>query len=114
MRNVNENPAFKVLAIQNSKLLEVRFNFTSTTIASCSFTLQNTSEHMQFLLSDSEWGLKLLHATDMSQNTLLHDAARRGDLQSVEVLLHHGCSALAENEEGKLPIHLAAEHGYYK
>lgn len=50
----------------------------------------------------------------MSQNTLLHDAARRGDLQSVEVLLHHDCSALAENEEGKLPIHLAAEHGYYK
>lgn len=46
MRNVNENPAFKVLAIQNSKLLEVRFNFTSKTIASCSFTLQNTCEHI--------------------------------------------------------------------
>ena len=67
---------------------------------------------MQFLVKDSEWGSKLLQATDMSHNTLLHDASKHGDLQSVEILLRYNCAARAENEDGKLSIHLAAEHGY--
>ena len=68
---------------------------------------------MQILVRDSEWGLKILQATDVSHNTLLHDASKRGDLQSVKVLLRQNCAAQAENQDGKLPIHLAAEHGHY-
>ena len=70
--------------------------------------------HMQFLVSDSEWGLKLLQATDTFKNTPLHEASRRGDLQSVKVFLDHNSAARAKNEDGKLSVHLAAEHGYYK
>jgi len=45
---------------------------------------KHTYDHMQFLVNDSEWGLKLLQATDTFKNTPLHEASRRGALSAIQ------------------------------
>ena len=68
----------------------------------------------QFLLIDVKWGSKLQQSTDYDKNTLLHSAARHGNIAAVRVLLQLNFDTYIENCDGKLPIHLAAEEGHFR
>jgi ankyrin repeat protein len=49
-----------------------------------------------------------------SGETLLHQAASQGDLESVELLLAHGASASARDAQGFSPLHRAVQQGRIK
>ena len=67
------------------------------------------------MITDSKWGSKLRRATDSASNTPLHIAAKHGNLAAMKVLLD-GDSVSSEmylvNNNGKTPMHMAAEGGY--
>ncbi len=52
------------------------------------------------------------NTTDSKRNTPLHNAAAKGDAQSVAILLKRGAKIEAENEKRDLALHLAAKNGY--
>jgi len=66
------------------------------------------------MISDSEWGTKLSETTDESGDTPLHVAACKNNQEAVSVLLRliQKMQVKVANKQGKLPIHLAAEHGH--
>lgn len=76
-------------------------------------TNQPANTFTQFLISDSEWGSTLQQSVDTNQNTPLHHAARCGNVEAVRVLLEIGSQAYTANNDGELPIHLAAKYGHY-
>ena len=66
---------------------------------------------MQFLL---KYNQKLCHTTNNIGHTPLHIASECGNLEAVKILLDHGASGGAQNQELKTPMHLAAGKGLKK
>ncbi|OCK96451.1 palmitoyltransferase, partial [Cenococcum geophilum 1.58] len=54
-----------------------------------------------------------VYALDMSRQTALHHACRSSNscIDLLKVLLHHGADREAEDDQGQLPLHLAAKKG---
>lgn len=54
-----------------------------------------------------------IYALDMSRQTALHHACRSSNscIDLLKVLLHHGADREAEDDQGQLPLHLAAKKG---
>ena len=68
----------------------------------------------QFLIADSNWGITLIKSTDSQRNSVLHIASRKNDLSAMTVLTEHSVESNIKNEDGKTPMHLAAEKGHQK
>jgi hypothetical protein len=47
-----------------------------------------------------------------SGDTVLHEACKRGDLKSVELLVTNGADVMKKNDKGILPINYAYENGH--
>ena len=67
--------------------------------------------NLQLLVKDEKYGHKLLQSVDAKGNSPLHIASERGNLEAVKILLDHGASGDAQNQELKTPMHLAAVTG---
>ena len=119
MKHVNmsdhkENPIFKAIEIQCrwESILSVssvsRHKF-------CKFTLIQLPSYTctQFLVEDGEWGKKLQHSVDDDLNTPLHVAASCGNVEAVTFFFKKDSQAYTTNNDGELPIHLAAKYGHY-
>lgn len=69
------------------------------------------------MINDSTWGSKLRRATDGAGNTPLHVAAKYDNLAAVKLLLEGESSSRETylvNNNGKTPMHMAAEGGHIK
>ena len=66
---------------------------------------------LQFLVKDEKYGHKLCQSVDEKGNSPLHIASERGNLEAVKILLDHGASGDAQDQELKTPMHLAAVTG---
>ena len=68
----------------------------------------------QFLITDPEWGPKLVKYTDGDKNSVLHVTARENDLTAMAVLMEHKVESYIKNVDGKTPMHLTAERGHHE
>ena len=75
-----------------------------------SFTT-NFCSTLQFLVKDEKYSDKLLQSVDAKGNSPLHIASECGNVEAVKILLDHGASGGAQNQELKTPMHLAAVTG---
>ena len=55
---------------------------------------------------------KVLHASDSKGNTPLHLACEGRSEEVVQFLVNSGASVSAANDEGEVPIHIAARQGF--
>lgn len=69
---------------------------------------------LQLLLSTaarSDMDTEIVNHIDSSNEAPLHVAARQGDLNCLQLLLHHGADICVVDEVGRTPLHCAVAHG---
>ena len=67
------------------------------------------------MIKNEDWHEKLCKTyCDGHRNTPLHNAAKQGNVQAVQILLDRGAKADAVNVDGETPMHLAAENGWHE
>lgn len=54
---------------------------------------------------------EIVNAKDLAEDTSLHHAARKGNIQLVKLLIENGASINEQNNKGKTSLHLACENG---
>ena len=66
------------------------------------------------MLEQECWCEMLCDTRDKYSNTPLHVAAMQGHQESVQLLINHRAKTDAINNNGKTPVHLAAEKGRHR
>ena len=109
------NPIFQVLHVKKYRAETLKVSCYNLKISMTWFLIPlNLSFNMQFLITDTEWGSKLIRSTDSQKNRVLHVTARENDLSAMTVLMEHKVESYITNVDGKTPMHLAAEKGHHE
>jgi ankyrin repeat protein len=84
---------------------------TGMLIRICS-NYKETPENLQLLRELIETHGADMHVIVARRNTLLHEAADRGNIEICRALLERGLEVDAKNENDNTPLHFAALHGH--